>query len=63
MLRMSKVSQHYQSFVENNPEFAKALEAGATPDEVRQAVHGHGHHRRVPTMTAGLRWAEEAFEK
>ena len=105
MVSMSNLPRHYQSFVEDNPEFAaaykalgdaamtagplsrkdvelvkigvslgakmesavrshcrKALEAGATPDEVRHAVMSSVTTIGFPTMMAGLKWVEDLLE-
>lgn len=102
---MSNLPQHYQSFVANNPEFAKAykalgdaamssgplskkeiqlvkigislgaklesavrshtrkaLEAGATPDEVRHAIMASVTTIGFPTMMAGLKWVEDLLD-
>ena len=102
---MSKVPEHYRSFVENNPELAKAykalgdvamesgplsrkecelvkigislgaqmesavrshcrkaLEAGATPEEVRHAITISVTTVGFPTMMAGLKWVEDLLE-
>ena len=40
----------------------KALEAGATKDEIRHAAMVSVTTVGFPTMMAGLRWVEEAFE-
>lgn len=41
----------------------KALEAGATPDEIRHAVMQATTTLGFPNMMAGLAWAEDVLEK